>query len=109
MKVKSFIFVIALALCAPVFADDAQEATADEPKKTPEEVAAQVESQGEALTETRNTVELLNRLKITGYIQAQFVHVFVGGRIIESGGPELADELDANGYERFTEKASAEA
>jgi Fe-S cluster assembly ATP-binding protein len=47
--------------------------------------------------------------RILRYIQAQFVHVFVGGRIIESGGPELADELDANGYERFTEKASAEA
>ena len=47
--------------------------------------------------------------RILRYIQPQFVHVFVGGRIIESGGPELADELDANGYERFTEKAAAEA
>ena len=40
--------------------------------------------------------------RILRYIQPQFVHVFVGGRIIESGGPELADELEANGYERFT-------
>jgi Fe-S cluster assembly ATP-binding protein len=47
--------------------------------------------------------------RILRYIQPQFVHVFVGGRIIESGGPELADELEANGYERFTEKAPAEA
>jgi Fe-S cluster assembly ATP-binding protein len=47
--------------------------------------------------------------RILQYIQPQFVHVFVGGRIIESGGPELADELDANGYERFTQAAAAEA
>jgi Fe-S cluster assembly ATP-binding protein len=47
--------------------------------------------------------------RILRYIRPQFVHVFVGGRIIESGGPELADELDANGYVRFTEKAAAGA
>jgi Fe-S cluster assembly ATP-binding protein len=29
------------------------------------------------------------------------VHVFVGGRIVEEGGPELAEELEASGYERF--------
>ena len=40
--------------------------------------------------------------RILRYIQPQFVHVFAGGRIVESGGPELADELEANGYERFT-------
>jgi Fe-S cluster assembly ATP-binding protein len=28
--------------------------------------------------------------------------VFVNGRVAESGGPELAEELEANGYERFT-------
>ena len=33
--------------------------------------------------------------RILRYIQPQFVHVFIGGRIVESGGPELADELDA--------------
>jgi len=40
--------------------------------------------------------------RILRYIHPQFVHVFVGGRIIESGGPELADELEENGYERFS-------
>src|SRR5215216_4963964 len=45
--------------------------------------------------------------RILRYIQPQFVHVFVGGRIVESGGPELADELDANGYERFTQSVGA--
>jgi len=45
--------------------------------------------------------------RILRYIQPQFVHVFVGGRIVESGGPELADELEENGYERFTQAVGA--
>jgi len=60
--------------------------------------------------ETRGGILLITHYtRILRYIQPQFVHVFVGGRIIESGGPELADELDANGYERFTEKAATGA
>jgi Fe-S cluster assembly ATP-binding protein len=47
--------------------------------------------------------------RILRYIQARFVHVFVGGRIIESGGPELADELEEKGYERFAQAAPAGA
>ncbi|MFC0625307.1 Fe-S cluster assembly ATPase SufC [Kribbella deserti] len=46
--------------------------------------------------------------RILRYIKPDFVHVFVDGRIAEEGGPELADELEANGYERFL-KASAQA
>lgn len=45
--------------------------------------------------------------RILRYIRPQFVHVFVDGRIVESGGPELADELEENGYERFTRAAVA--
>ena len=47
--------------------------------------------------------------RILRYIHPEFVHVFVGGRIIESGGPELADELEENGYERFTQTAASGA
>jgi Fe-S cluster assembly ATP-binding protein len=47
--------------------------------------------------------------RILRYIHPQFVHVFVGGRIIESGGPELADELEENGYVRFTQTAASGA
>jgi Fe-S cluster assembly ATP-binding protein len=47
--------------------------------------------------------------RILRYIHPQFVHVLVGGRIIESGGPELADELEENGYVRFTQAAAAGA
>ncbi len=39
--------------------------------------------------------------RILNYIKPDYVHVFSAGRIVESGGPELADELEANGYVRF--------
>ena len=39
--------------------------------------------------------------RILRYIRPDFVHVFVGGRIVEEGGPELADELEEHGYDRF--------
>ncbi|HXS63207.1 MAG TPA: Fe-S cluster assembly ATPase SufC [Streptosporangiaceae bacterium] len=47
--------------------------------------------------------------RILRYVRPDFVHVFVGGRIVEEGGPELADELEAKGYERFTVLADAGA
>jgi Fe-S cluster assembly ATP-binding protein len=39
--------------------------------------------------------------RILRYITPDHVHVFVAGRIAESGGPALADELEANGYEKY--------
>jgi Fe-S cluster assembly ATP-binding protein len=35
------------------------------------------------------------------YVTPDFVHVFVGGRIVEEGGPELAETLETEGYERW--------
>ena len=43
--------------------------------------------------------------RILRYIRPDAVHVFVDGRIVESGGPELADILESEGYERFTTAA----
>ena len=43
--------------------------------------------------------------RILRYVKPQFVHVFAGGRIVEEGGPELADQLEAEGYERYTKAA----
>jgi len=40
--------------------------------------------------------------RILRYIKPDHVEVFVGGRIVERGGPELAEELEAQGYERWT-------
>lgn len=39
--------------------------------------------------------------RILRYIQPDFVHVFVDGRIAEEGGPELAERLEAEGYDRY--------
>jgi Fe-S cluster assembly ATP-binding protein len=39
--------------------------------------------------------------RILNYVKPDFVHVFVGGRIVEEGGPELAHRLEAEGYEAF--------
>ena len=44
--------------------------------------------------------------RILRYITPDFVHVFVGGRIVEEGGPELAEMLEAEGYERFVKAAT---
>jgi Fe-S cluster assembly ATP-binding protein len=43
--------------------------------------------------------------RLLHYIRPDHVHVFVGGRVVESGGPELADKLEADGYEGFEEAA----
>lgn len=39
--------------------------------------------------------------RILRYIHPDFVHVFVDGKIAEEGGPELADRLEDEGYDRF--------
>src|SRR3954468_21834723 len=39
--------------------------------------------------------------RILRYVQPEFVHVFVNGRIVEDGGRELADRLESEGYGRF--------
>jgi len=44
--------------------------------------------------------------RILRYVKPDFVHVFSGGRIVEEGGPELADLLESEGYEKFA-KAGA--
>lgn len=39
--------------------------------------------------------------RILRYIKPDFVHVFVAGKIAEQGGSELADRLEAEGYDRY--------
>ncbi|MBD8013069.1 MULTISPECIES: Fe-S cluster assembly ATPase SufC [Microbacterium] len=43
--------------------------------------------------------------RILRYIRPDYVHVVVKGRIVEEGGPELADRLEAEGYDRFLDPA----
>ena len=47
------------------------------------------------------TLLITHYTRILNYIKPDYVHVFVGGRVAEQGGPQLADELEENGYDRF--------
>jgi Fe-S cluster assembly ATP-binding protein len=53
------------------------------------------------------TLLITHYTRILRYIQPDFVHVFFDGRIVESGGRELADTLEAEGYARFGKDESA--
>ena len=52
------------------------------------------------------TLLITHYTRILRYVKPDFVHVFVAGRIVEEGGPELADLLENEGYERFTGAAA---
>jgi Fe-S cluster assembly ATP-binding protein len=43
--------------------------------------------------------------RILNYVTPDYVHVFMDGRIVEEGGPDLAHKLEAEGYERYGEAA----
>ena len=45
--------------------------------------------------------------RILRYITPDFVHVFVAGRVAEEGGPELAERLEDEGYDRYVGEAVA--
>src|ERR1700756_5633886 len=47
--------------------------------------------------------------RILEYIEPDRVHVFVDGRIVEEGGPELAHELEASGYAKWEKEEGKEA
>jgi Fe-S cluster assembly ATP-binding protein len=42
--------------------------------------------------------------RLLNYIKPQFVHIMMGGRIVESGGPDLALHLEESGYDWVREK-----
>lgn len=76
-----FAGVIAAALlCAPLLGQEPpapEEPKQEEPKQdepTPEELKGQIDSFGEAFTELKNVVDALNKLKVTGYLQGQYVN-----------------------------------
>jgi Fe-S cluster assembly ATP-binding protein len=43
--------------------------------------------------------------RILGFVKPDFVHVFADGRIVHEGGPELADELEREGYDKYVPEA----
>lgn len=60
-----------------------------------------------AATGTTGLVLITHYTRILRYVKPDFVHVFVAGRVAQEGGPELADELEENGYDRFLGVAAA--
>jgi Fe-S cluster assembly ATP-binding protein len=57
--------------------------------------------------EGKGVLLITHYTRILRYIQPDFVHVFVNGRIAEQGGPELADQLEAEGYDKYVKAAVA--
>jgi Fe-S cluster assembly ATP-binding protein len=55
----------------------------------------------ELVGEETGALVITHYQRILSYVKPDFVHVFVDGRIVEEGGPELAEKLEAEGYEGF--------
>jgi Fe-S cluster assembly ATP-binding protein len=51
--------------------------------------------------EGKGVLLITHYTRILRYIEPDYVHVFVAGRVAESGGSELADALEAEGYEKY--------
>jgi Fe-S cluster assembly ATP-binding protein len=47
--------------------------------------------------------------RLLNYIKPHFVHILLEGQIVESGGPELAEQLEAKGYDWVREKYAVPA
>ena len=57
----------------------------------------------------RGLLLITHYTRILNYITPDFVHVFVDGRIAEEGGPELAERLEIEGYDRFVKAVKVDA
>jgi Fe-S cluster assembly ATP-binding protein len=51
--------------------------------------------------EGKGVLLITHYTRILRYIEPDFVHVFVDGKIAEQGGPELAEQLEAEGYDKY--------
>jgi Fe-S cluster assembly ATP-binding protein len=55
--------------------------------------------------EGKGVLLITHYTRILRYIEPDYVHVFVAGRIAEQGGPELAEQLEAEGYDKYVKAA----
>jgi Fe-S cluster assembly ATP-binding protein len=53
----------------------------------------------------RSFLVITHYQRLLSYIVPDVVHVFAGGKVVRSGGPELAEELEAKGYADYTSAA----
>lgn len=69
--------------------------------------ALKVVSEGVNRAKANNDLGVLlitHYTRILRYIKPDFVHVFANGRIVEEGGPELAEKLEEQGYAEYVSK-----
>jgi Fe-S cluster assembly ATP-binding protein len=88
--------VLQLAMLRPAFA------ILDETDSGLDIDAVRVVSEGVNRVAAKNGTGLLvitHYQRILNYIKPQFIHILFGGRIVESGGPELVDQLEREGYD----------
>ena len=66
--------------------------------------ALRIVSEGVNRAKSNNNMGILlitHYTRILRYIKPDFVHVFAGGKIVEEGGPELAEKLEEKGYAEY--------
>jgi len=54
---------------------------------------------------SRSFLVITHYQRLLDYIKPDKVHVLAGGKIVKTGGPELAAELERSGYDQFIEAA----
>ncbi len=57
--------------------------------------------------EGKGVLLITHYTRILRYIEPDYVHVFVDGKIADQGGPELAEALEAEGYDKYLTKTAA--
>jgi Fe-S cluster assembly ATP-binding protein len=90
--------ILQLELLKPAFA------VLDETDSGLDVDALKIVSEGVNRAQEANNLGVLlitHYTRILKYIKPDFVHVFVAGKVAEQGGPELADRLEAEGYDRY--------
>jgi Fe-S cluster assembly ATP-binding protein len=95
--------IVQLELLNPAFAilDETDSGLDIDALKVVSEGVNRFTSQGD-----RGVLLITHYTRILRYIDPDFVHVFIAGRIAEQGGAELAERLESEGYDRYV-KASA--
>jgi Fe-S cluster assembly ATP-binding protein len=83
----------------------------DEPDSGLDVDALRVVSEGinELRSPERSLLLITHYQRILSYVVPDFIHIIVNGRFVRSGGKELALEIEAEGYDKYTEAAGAPA
>lgn len=59
--------------------------------------------------DTRAMLVITHYQRLLNYVKPDFVHVLMDGRLVKSGGPELASQLEAKGYESIVKEIQGES